>query len=154
MNDALNRRRLLGLTATGGLAAVTGTTLYHAYTGPVALTVSNLTETETEVVVRLERETETVAEATVTVPARGDDGPGRVERERFVGRGRRGTTYTVTVAVPNRNVAETRAQYTQSCTGFNDIDGRRLGDHLGVDLVGQSNPERVTVDASACSGVF
>jgi hypothetical protein len=154
VTDALNRRSLLGLTAGGGLALLTGSTLYHAYTGPVALTVSNLTDTETEVVVRLDRDGETVAEATVTVPARGGDGPGRVARERFVGRGVRGTTYAVTVAVPNRDVAETREEYTQRCTGFSDIDGRRLGDHLGVALVGQSTPERVTVDASACSGVF
>lgn len=152
--NALNRRSLLGLTAAGGLAALTGGTLYHAYTGPVALTVSNLTEAEAEVVVRLERDRESVAETTVTVPARGDDAPGRVERERFVERGRRGTTYTLAVEVPNRDVAETRTEYTQSCTGFSDIDGQRLGDHVGVDLVGQSAPESVVVDASSCSGIF
>jgi hypothetical protein len=99
-------------------------------------TTTQITETKAEVVVRLDRDGKTVAEATATVPARRDDAPGRVERERVVERGVRGTTHTVTVQVPNRDVSETQVKYTQRCTGFNDIDRQRFGDHLGVNLVG------------------
>jgi hypothetical protein len=154
VNDEFDRRTLLGLTATGGLLAGVGGTLFHAYTGPVALTVTNLTDTESEVTIRLERGEETVAETTATVPARGDDAPGQIEREQFVGSGRRGTTDTLSVTLPNQDVEATTQQYTQTCTGFSDIDGDRVGDHVGIDIVGQSSPESVVIDASTCSGVF
>jgi hypothetical protein len=154
VNDELGRRTLLGLTATGGLLAGVGGTLFHAYTGPVALTVTTLTDTESEVVVRLERGGETVAETTATVPARGDDAPVQIERDQFVGSGRRGTTDTLSVTLPNRDVAETRQQYTQTCTGFSDIDGDRVGDHVGVDLRGSRPPSEsrsTRVPVAACS---
>lgn len=153
MSPPLSRRRLLSLTGVSALVAVGGT-LVHAYTGPIALGLQNLTTSTVTTRVVIDGPRRTVFDETFEVPPARNDEPGRITREAAIDNGVRGTEYRVSVRLPGSPVDPVDASYTATCTGFSDIGDRRISDHVGVDILGQSAPDRILVDGSACSSAF
>jgi hypothetical protein len=154
MDARTSRRRFLSLSGIAGLIGVTGGTLFHTYTGPVDLVVQNCTTSTVAAELSIEKGGQEMADLTVELPPRTTDGPGRITKDTIVDNAVRGTDYTLAIRLPNYAVDAVKNDYTVTCTGFSEIGSQRISDRVGVDLVGQTSPERIVVDTSYCGGVF
>ena len=154
MSMQLTRRQLLNSSGIVGLVSVVGGLLYHSYTGPLDLEVQNFTNSNTKVEIYLSYDGEPVLDQVFQVPPRTDSGPGNVIEKNVLSDVVRGTNYTLAVSLPNQTVDSVKETHKLTCTGFSEIEGERLSDRVGVDIMGVSSPTRIVTDTSYCSSVF
>ena len=165
MSPPPTRRQLLtGLGGALGLGAV-GSTVYHAYTGPLTLVVENYFHEPLTLSVRIKRDESLVHEATYDLPAftPTDDpdtsGTGRV-KEQIIDSTIRGTIYTVEASTEVHDGLGPREDktYRVTCTGYTDFhqpDGgeKRVADRLFV----AASPEPdygITLGRNYCGNVW